>query len=147
MQRLTRVMDSAVTIPVINRKVGLDGLIGLIPYVGDVAGSTVGCYIISKALRYGLPKRLVLHMLVNQAIDSCIGIIPFLGDIFDIGFKANTRNMRLLQDHLQRPAQAKKADTCFLCTFFVLIVIVPFLIMSLIVVAIVLGVLAAQGKL
>lgn len=56
-----------------------------VPYVGDLAGATIGTYFISRALKYNLPKRLVLHMLVNQAIDSCFGIIPFFGDIFDFG--------------------------------------------------------------
>lgn len=54
---------------------------------GDMAGASVGTYIITRALKYHMPKRLVLRMMVNQAIDSAIGIIPFVGDIFDIGFK------------------------------------------------------------
>lgn len=52
---------------------------------GDVAGGAVGTYIVSRALKYHLPKRLVLRMLMNQAIDSVVGIVPFVGDIFDIG--------------------------------------------------------------
>jgi hypothetical protein len=52
---------------------------------GDMAGATVGSYIISRALKYNMPKRLVLRMLINQAIDSCVGVIPFLGDLFDFG--------------------------------------------------------------
>eukprot|EP00879_Flechtneria_rotunda_P002818 GHRR01003029.1.p1 GENE.GHRR01003029.1~~GHRR01003029.1.p1 ORF type:complete len:188 (+),score=55.13 GHRR01003029.1:198-761(+) len=85
LQSLAQVMDSAFTVPVVGFKIGLDGIIGLIPYVGDLAGATVGGYLISMALRFKMPKRLVLRMLVNQAVDSCIGIIPFVGDIFDIG--------------------------------------------------------------
>jgi hypothetical protein len=50
-----------------------------------MAGATVGSYIISRALKYNMPKRLVLRMLINQAIDSCVGVIPFLGDLFDFG--------------------------------------------------------------
>jgi hypothetical protein len=52
-----------------------------------MAGATVGTYIITRALKFNMPKRLVVRMLANQAIDSCVGIVPFLGDIFDIGFK------------------------------------------------------------
>jgi hypothetical protein len=56
-------------------------------HAGDMAGATVGTYIITRALKYNMPKRLVLRMMANQAIDSCIGVIPFLGDLFDFGFK------------------------------------------------------------
>lgn len=67
--------------------------------------------------------------------------------IYVAGIKANTRNMKLLQDHLERPAQAKRADACFLCSFFFLVVVVPVMLFAGIVVAIVLGVLAGLGKL
>jgi hypothetical protein len=56
-------------------------------HAGDMAGATVGTYIITRALKYNMPKRLVLRMMANQAIDTCVGVIPFLGDIFDFGFK------------------------------------------------------------
>lgn len=52
-----------------------------------MAGATVGTYIITRALKYNMPKRLVVRMMINQAIDSCIGVIPFVGDLFDFGFK------------------------------------------------------------
>jgi hypothetical protein len=58
---------------------------------GDVAGGAVGTYIVSRALKYHLPKRLVLRMLMNQAIDSVVGIVPFVGDIFDIGVYRDRR--------------------------------------------------------
>lgn len=63
-----------------------------------MAGATVGTYIITRALKYNMPKRLVARMMVNQAIDSCIGVIPFIGDIFDIGFKVSP-GMALLTIH------------------------------------------------
>jgi hypothetical protein len=59
-------------------------LLLLLP-AGDMAGATIGSYIISRALKYNMPKRLVLRMLINQAIDSCVGVVPFLGDLFDFG--------------------------------------------------------------
>jgi hypothetical protein len=54
-----------------------------------MVGATVGTYIITRALKYNMPKRLVLRMMANQAIDTCVGVIPFLGDIFDFGFKVS----------------------------------------------------------
>eukprot|EP00882_Tetradesmus_deserticola_P029810 GHRQ01033425.1.p1 GENE.GHRQ01033425.1~~GHRQ01033425.1.p1 ORF type:complete len:201 (+),score=61.09 GHRQ01033425.1:314-916(+) len=85
---LSKVMDNAITVPIINKRFGLDAILGLIPYVGDLAGATVGSYIIRQALRYNMPKRLVLRMLANLAIDSCVGVIPFVGDLFDFGEEA-----------------------------------------------------------
>jgi hypothetical protein len=61
-----------------------------------MAGATVGSYIITRALKYNMPKRLVLRMLINQAIDSCVGVVPFLGDIFDFGECYNCYNMRYI---------------------------------------------------
>lgn len=146
-QLLTKVMDNAITIPVIKKKFGLDAMLGLIPYAGDMAGATVGTYIITRALKYNMPKRLVLRMMLNQAIDSAVGVIPFIGDIFDFGFKANARNMKLLQEHLEHPKQAKRADTCFLFLMFFLVVVVPVVLVVGGIAAIVLGILAALNKL
>jgi hypothetical protein len=98
-------------------------------------------------MKYNLPKRLVLRMLINQGIDSTIGLIPFIGDIFDAAHKANTKNMKLLQEHLEHPKQATRADTCFLITLFLLVVIVPLLLMVGVVVGIVLLVLHLSGNL
>ncbi|KAF6261326.1 hypothetical protein COO60DRAFT_793930 [Scenedesmus sp. NREL 46B-D3] len=144
---LSKVMDNAITVPIINKKFGLDAILGLIPYIGDLAGATVGSYIISRALKYNMPKRLVLRMLVNQTIDSCVGVIPFVGDLFDFAFKANARNMRLLQEHLEHPKKGTRADTCFLCSLFFLVVVLPVMLMVGIVAGIILGILAAVGKL
>ncbi|WIA32458.1 hypothetical protein OEZ86_003279 [Tetradesmus obliquus] len=144
---LSKVMDNAITIPIIKKKFGLDAMLGLIPYVGDMAGATVGSYIISRALKYNMPKRLVLRMLVNQAIDSVVGVVPFLGDIFDFGFKANARNMKLLQEHLEHPKSATRADTCFLVSLFLLVVVLPIVLVAGIIGGIVVGIMAALGKL
>ena len=110
-------------------------------------GASVGTYIITRALKYNMPKRLVMRMLINQGIDSTIGMIPLIGSIFDFGFKANTKNMKLLEEHIQRPKQATRADTCFLLTLFFLVVILPMLLFLGVIAAIVLGIMAAMGKL
>eukprot|EP00877_Chromochloris_zofingiensis_P000529 jgi/Chrzof1/10477/Cz05g00020.t1 len=98
-------------------------------------------------MKYQLPKRLTFRMMVNQGIDSAMGMIPFIGDIFDMGFKANRRNVRLLQQHLLQPQQAQKSDCCFLITIFFLVVVLPILLIGGIVAALVCGVLASQGRL
>ncbi len=99
LDRTARLMDRAIKLPVIGG-VGLDALLGLVPYVGDAASTVVAGSIVLKSLRYGLPKELVAQMVANMFVDALFGAIPVLGDIFDIGFKANTRNIELLRAHL-----------------------------------------------
>ena len=139
-------MDSGFRVPLLGYKFGMDAVMGVVPYAGDAAGALVGTYIMSKALRYNLPKRLVCRMALNQAIDACAGVVPFVGDVFDVGFKANRRNLLLLQAHLQKPRQAKRADGCFLFGVFFTVVVLPLLAVVAVIVAIICIILAAFGK-
>jgi hypothetical protein len=76
----------------------LDPLVGfLFPGIGDLLGSSLGLYIVGIAIRRGLPAIVLARMLLNLAIDAAVGAIPVAGDIFDLAFKANRRNMRLLE--------------------------------------------------
>jgi hypothetical protein len=81
---------------------GLDGILGLIPGVGDAATGLVGLYIIYQARQAGAPGWLLGRMVGNVALDTAIGSIPVVGDLFDVGFKANRRNLRLLRRHLEQ---------------------------------------------
>jgi hypothetical protein len=99
---LAKVMDSAFVIPGTNIRMGLDGVIGLFPVVGDVVGGVVSSYIVWEARRIGAPTWLLARMSLNVAVETGIGAIPFLGDAFDIMFRANLRNMALLRGHLER---------------------------------------------
>lgn len=100
-------MDSFMRIPIVGVRVGLDSILGLIPGVGDALALAPAGYIIAKAHRMGAPRRLVGRMALNTGIDTLIGTIPVLGDIFDIGFKANKRNVGLLRAHLERERAAQ----------------------------------------
>src|SRR5438552_4497009 len=73
--------------------IGLDGFLGLIPGIGDMAGAAVSALIIALAMRGGLAKSAVIRMIINVALDSLVGAVPFLGDIFDFAFKANIYNL------------------------------------------------------
>lgn len=84
---------------------GLDGLIGLVPVLGDVVTGAMGLYLILEARRVGARPWTVARMLANWAIDFGVGAIPLLGDLFDIAFKSNTRNVRLLIADLERRAE------------------------------------------
>lgn len=103
-RQLAHLLDDAFRIPIIGRRIGLDGLLGLIPVVGDISGFAISGYLIYKAARLGVPRRLIARMLLNAFIEFTIGAIPLLGDVFDIFWKSNLRNLRLLERHLERYA-------------------------------------------
>ena len=107
---LARLLDSAVGIPGTNVRFGLDALIGLIPGVGDLAGAALSGYIVLGAARLGVPKPVLLRMVGNVALDSIIGSVPLLGDLFDVGWRANTRNTALLDRYLEAPAATRKGS-------------------------------------
>ncbi len=101
--RLARLMDSSVRLPG-GLRIGVDGLVGLVPVVGDLAAAGASVYIIAQAARAGVPTRALARMVLNVALDAVIGAIPVLGDLFDVAFKANLRNARLMEAYLDRRA-------------------------------------------
>ncbi len=103
MARITlvaKLMDSAFLIPGLNRRVGLDAVLGLVPGVGDALSAALASYIIWEARQLGLPRWKIARMIGNVAADTAIGAIPFAGDVFDVFFKANERNLRIIHEHL-----------------------------------------------
>lgn len=112
-QRLRRVgwlLDSSIPIPGTRYTLGIDQLIGLVPGIGDLAGGFLSLYIIVEAARMGVPRGVLLRMGWNVAVDTLVGEIPILGDLFDIGFKANIRNLALLDAFLARPVDVRRAS-------------------------------------
>lgn len=107
---LARVLDSAVRVPGTGMRFGLDAVLGLIPGVGDVAGGVFASYVLIQAARLGAPPSVLLRMLVNVGIDSLVGTIPLLGDLFDVGWKSSTRNVALLERHVEQPGAARAAS-------------------------------------
>jgi hypothetical protein len=101
LERLATWMDSRFTIPGTSIRFGLDSVLGLIPGIGDSASLITTAYIMSKAKEHKAPKNLRLKMLWNAFVDWLIGLIPLIGDLFDIGWKANHRNVALLKKHLE----------------------------------------------
>lgn len=99
LQNLSRLMDKAFMIPGTSIYVGLDSIIGLVPVIGDSISVAVSGYIYTFAKRAGVPWHKRLKMIWNIFIDWLIGIIPFIGDLFDIGFKANTKNVDIIVAH------------------------------------------------
>ena len=101
LDRLAQRMDSLFRLPGTRIRIGLDSLLGLIPGVGDVAALMPAGYIILRAHRMGASRPVLARMAVNTGIDTVVGSIPLIGDIFDVGYKANRRNVALLRRHLE----------------------------------------------
>ena len=123
LEKLAWILDSVIPIPGTNWRIGLDGLIGLIPGVGDIIAGAMSTYILYQALRMGGPTMVVGRMLLNIVMESVVGVIPFFGDIFDFAFKANKRNVELLREYVDQPDTVKRRST-----FTVIITIVGFLL-------------------
>ena len=109
LDKLSQLLDNAFTIPGTRFRMGLDGIIGLIPGIGDAAGAVLSLYLIFQAARLGLPVSTLLRMVGNVALETVVGAVPVVGDIFDVVWKANIRNMALLRGH--RPLGIAKART------------------------------------
>ena len=114
LHRLSHVLDNAIPIPGTGYRIGLDPILGLLPGGGDTVAGALGAYIIIEAARMGLPRRVVGEMVGNIIFDSVVGIVPVLGDFFDVTWKANVRNMALLEKHLDITSKNQKSDRLFL---------------------------------
>ncbi|MFQ1699961.1 DUF4112 domain-containing protein [Loktanella agnita] len=102
LERVAHRMDSLFRLPIIGVRVGLDSILGLLPGVGDVAALGPAGYIIYRAHNMGASRPLLARMMWNTGVDAAIGTIPLVGDIFDIGNKANKKNVALLRKHLEK---------------------------------------------
>jgi hypothetical protein len=100
--RLATLLDTRFAIPFTKIRFGADSLIGLAPGVGDAITTALALYIVYEAHRLGAPKTVLARMLGNVAIDGMVGIVPVAGDVFDVMFRANRRNVRILREHLDR---------------------------------------------
>ncbi|WP_404785143.1 DUF4112 domain-containing protein [Altericista sp. CCNU0014] len=146
LQKLTRLRtvsdlwDRAFGIPGTQWRVGLESLLGLLPVGGDVVGLGISIYILWQVVQFNLPKTILLRMVFNIGIDALVGAVPILGDLFDITWKANTKNVNLLESYLREPIKSRGADRRFLwllfggmLTAFVLLLIFAITVLALIV--------------
>lgn len=99
LEALSKLMDNQFRIPGTNWRFGLDGIIGLVPYVGDIAGFVVSGFLMRTMVKKGAGPLLMLRMMFNYILDAVAGIVPLVGDLFDFGFKANRRNVELLKQY------------------------------------------------
>src|SRR6202453_763111 len=111
---LAHVLDDCFRIPGTSIRFGIDGIIGLVPGLGDILTGLASCIIVLAAWFRGVPYITLARMLANLGIDVVIGAIPFLGDAFDIAWKPNRRNYKLLTRHLAEPYRHTWRDWCVL---------------------------------
>ena len=120
---LTWLMDESIRIGPWG--IGLDGFLGLIPGIGDMAGAAVSAVIIARAMQNGVSKSAILRMVANVGLDSFVGAVPFLGDLFDFAFKANTYNLKIYREAIRGERQPMR-DWLFIAmvTIILLMIIV-----------------------
>ena len=133
LRRWAFLLDSLFRVPGTSVRFGLDGIVGLIPGIGDIASPAYTALILIEALRLRVPAVVQARMVLNAALDMAIGLVPLLGDIADIAWKANTRNLALLERHARPGTPPSRGDYLFvfLCLGLVaLIAMVPLLIIA-----------------
>ena len=112
-RKLAYWLDAGIRIPGTTLRFGLDPILGLIPGVGDAAGAVLAGWILVEAYRLGASRATLVRIAGNIALDAGVGAVPILGDIFDFAWKANLRNVALLERHLAEPTRAASADRSF----------------------------------
>jgi len=134
LEALSKLMDNQYRIPGSNLRFGLDGIIGLIPYMGDMAGFIASGFLMRIMVKKGASPLLMARMLFNYILDAIAGTVPLFGDLFDFGFKANKRNITLLKkyyaDGKVKP-NATRSMAFLGIVFFVLFVVLIWLVWKL----------------
>lgn len=121
-EALARWMDYAYEMPG-GFRFGWAGIIGLIPGIGDLIDALISLYIVYRAVQLNLPRVALARMLVNIGIETAAGTVPLIGDLFDVAFKANRRNYRLLRSHLSHPQKQHRRDWWFLVATIALVIV------------------------
>jgi hypothetical protein len=108
LRQLAWLLDSSIPVPGTRWTIGLEALIGLFPFLGDLVGVLLSSYILGEAARLGAPKSVLARMGLNVGLEGLVGIVPFAGDVFDAAFKANQRNVRILESWLDDPKRTAR---------------------------------------
>lgn len=128
-------LDEAFAVPYTSIRFGWDSIIGLVPGAGDVVAALFGMVILVHAYRMRVPGIVQVRMVINLAIDLAIGIVPVAGDIADVFWKANTRNLALLERHMSPERPPTSGDWAFVLVVTAALLAVaalPFLLLALV---------------
>lgn len=120
--RLAWLLDNSIPLPGTRFRIGLDAIVGLIPGLGDLVGVLLSSYIVREAARIGTPPSVLTRMAFNVAVEGVVGLIPFLGDIFDAAWKANQRNLALLDAHFKDPRGTVRSSRAFVALLVVALI-------------------------
>jgi len=134
LEALSKLMDDQFRIPGTSMRIGLDGVIGLIPYLGDMSGFVVSGFLMRTMMVKGASPWLMLRIFFNNVLDTVMGIFPFIGDLFDFGFKANRRNVNLLKSYYadgKAKPNAKRSVALLGLLFFALFLVLIWLVWKL----------------
>ena len=124
LRRISHLLDNAIPIPGTKHRIGLDPILGLIPGGGDLVGSIFAGYVVFKSAQMGVPQETLLKMAANIVFDTVAGTVPVAGDLFDVAWKANVKNIELLDAHLGSPEQGKKADWLFVAALLLGLILI-----------------------
>jgi len=102
LETFERMMEGLIEIPILRRKVGLDAIAGVVPVVGDLMTAALGLYLVWEARNLGMPRWQLWRMMANIGIDTAVGALPVAGDLFDLLYRSNSRNLRIIRKHLDR---------------------------------------------
>jgi hypothetical protein len=133
LRKVAQMLDSAFVVPGTSYRVGLDPILGLLPGLGDLVSPLFTIGILWQARELALPRIVQLRMIVNVAIDSFVGAVPVVGDLFDFAWKANNKNLALLERHAQEERPAETGDWLFVILMVMLVVaaaVIPLLIIG-----------------
>ena len=133
LRQISDLWDRALGIPGTRWRVGLESIVGLLPFGGDFIGLLLSSYIVFQSLEFGLPRTILFRMLFNIILDAAVGSVPILGDLFDTTWKANTKNVNLLEAHLASPEASRQADYRFIWFLGGSIVLVGSILLTLLV--------------
>lgn len=114
LRSISHLFDDAIPIPGTPYRIGIDPLLGLLPAVGDYLGAIVSAYIVIQAARIGASNQTLARMVGNIIGDTFVGTVPLFGDLVDVAWKANAKNIKLLEKHLSEPHRDRKTDWWFL---------------------------------
>ena len=131
LKRLSERLDDTFTIPGTKYKIGIEALIGAVPIIGDLIGGILASYIMYSGVKIGAPPRIIARMAVNIAIDFAIGSIPIIGDLFDLVWKANRKNVELIEDATLDDKEEQKLNYLIITALILVLLGILLLILTM----------------
>jgi hypothetical protein len=147
LRRLAYLLDDAVRLPG-GHRIGFDGFMGLLPGVGDSLGAVISTYIVALGAQLGVPTSYLLRMIFNIGMDMAVGLVPVLGDLFDFAWKANRRNLELIERGLGRASRGRTGERrlIVLIVALVIVLLVGMLALSALVVSAFVGLMGGLSR-